>query len=165
MVPVLLMFGNKQLGVSSSLRHLCAACLPGKAEYFNYDWKKESWSLYLALGIIIGGWIAGSFMSNPQGIAISEATKADLMKLGITDFSSYIPRQIFAWDRLLTLPGFFCMIVGGFFVGFGTRYANGCTSGHSIMGLSLLNPGSLIATVSFFIGGLVMTWLIFPVIF
>ncbi len=150
--------------MSSSMRHLCAALIAGKVEYFNYDWRKESWNLFLTAGVIIGGLIAGTLMANPHDIAISEATKADLMKLGVTTFSSYVPKDLFAWDKLMTLPGFFFMIVGGFFIGFGTRYANGCTSGHAIMGLSLLNRGSLIATVSFFIGGLVMTWLIFPLI-
>jgi len=147
------------------MRHLCAALVAGKVEYFNYDWKKESWSLFLTAGVIIGGLIAGTLMANPHDIAISGATKADLIKLGVTSFSSYVPKDLFAWDKLMTLRGFFFMIVGGFLTGFGTRYANGCTSGHAIMGMSLLNPGSLIATVSFFIGGLVMTWLIFPLIF
>jgi uncharacterized membrane protein YedE/YeeE len=164
-VPALLILGNKQFGISSSLRHVCAACLPRKAKYFDYDWKKESWNLWLALGIIIGGLIAGAFLSGPHEIAISTATKADLTKLGIKHFSSYLPTDIFSWNKLLTFPGFFLMIFGGFLVGFGTRYANGCTSGHAIMGLSLLNSGSLAATISFFLGGLIMTWVIFPLIF
>ena len=125
------------------MRHLCAATIPGNVKYFKYDWKKESWNLFLVLGLVIGGFIAATFMSNPDDIAISEATKADLMKLGLTDFSSYIPREVFAWNHLMTLPGFLLIIVGGFLVGFGARYANGCTSGHCIMGTSLLNAGSL----------------------
>src|SRR5262245_4647627 len=165
MVPLLLIFGNKQFGISSSMRHMCAAVVPGKIKYFNYDWKKESWNLFLALGLIIGGFIASTLMSNPHDIAVSEATKADLTKMGLTDFSSYIPKQIFSWENLMTLPGFLVMIVGGFLVGFGARYANGCTSGHCIMGNSLLNAGSLISTICFFIGGLITTWLIYPLIF
>jgi uncharacterized membrane protein YedE/YeeE len=165
MVPALLIFGNKQFGISSSMRHLCAAVVPGNVKYFHYDWRKESWNLFLVLGMMIGGLIASTFMSNPNYIAISEATKADLMKLGLHDFSSYIPREIFSWNKLMTLPGLLVMIVGGFLVGFGTRYANGCTSGHCIMGNSLLNSGSLISTVCFFIGGLITTWLIYPLIF
>jgi uncharacterized membrane protein YedE/YeeE len=165
MVPALLIFGNKQFGISSSMRHLCAAFAPGDVKYFNYDWRKEAWNLFLVLGLIIGGLIATTFMSNPNDIAISEATKADLMKLGVTDFSSYIPKQVFSWDKLATMPGFLVMIVGGFLVGFGSRYANGCTSGHCIMGSSLLNAGSLISTVCFFIGGLIVTWFIYPLIF
>jgi uncharacterized protein len=117
------------------------------------------------MGLFIGGAIAATFMSNPNDIAISQETKSELAKLGITDFSSYIPKQIFSWDKLTTLPGFLVMIVGGFLVGFGARYANGCTSGHCIMGNSLLNAGSLIATICFFIGGLITTWLLFPLIF
>jgi uncharacterized membrane protein YedE/YeeE len=165
MVPALLIFGNKQFGISSSMRHFCAALVPGNVKYFKYDWKKESWNLFLVLGLFIGGAIAATFMSNPHDIAISEGTKSELIKMGITDFSSYIPKQIFSWDKLSTLPGFVVMIVGGFLVGFGARYANGCTSGHCIMGNSLLNAGSLISTICFFIGGLITTWLIYPLIF
>jgi uncharacterized protein len=165
MVPALLIFGNKQFGISSSMRHFCVALVPGNVKYFKYDWKKESCNLFLVLGLFIGGAIAATFMSNPHDIAISEGTKSELIKMGITDFSSYIPKQIFSWDKLSTLPGFVVMIVGGFLVGFGARYANGCTSGHCIMGNSLLNAGSLISTICFFIGGLITTWLIYPLIF
>ena len=165
MVPALLIFGNKQFGISSSLRHVCAALASGNVKYFKYDWKKESWNLFLVLGLLVGGAIAATFMSNPHDIAISDGTKSELIKMGITDFSTYIPKQIFSWDNLMTLPGFLVMIVGGFLVGFGARYANGCTSGHCIMGNSLLNVGSLISTICFFIGGLITTWLIHPLIF
>ena len=165
MVPVLLMLGNKQFGVSSSMRHICAACIPGDIEYFNYDWKSQSWNLFLVAGIIIGGIIGGTLLENPNDIAIAESTRAALSGLGLSDFTSYIPKEIFSWENIFTGKGFFLMIVGGFLIGFGTRYANGCTSGHAITGLSLLNLGSLVATICFFIGGLIMTHVIFPLIF
>ena len=57
------------------------------------------------------------------------------------------------------------LAVGGFLVGFGTRYAGGCTSGHAISGLSNLQLPSLVAVIGFFIGGLVMTHLIFPYLY
>jgi uncharacterized membrane protein YedE/YeeE len=164
MVPVLLILGNKTFGISSSLRHICAACIPGKISYFDYDWKKESWNLLFALGIIIGGFLAGIVFENPNPIKIAGETVADMKAFGITDLSGLHPTQLFNFYSLVTLKGFLLIVVGGFFVGFGTRYAGGCTSGHSIMGISNLQWPSLLATCCFFTGGLIMTWLILPYI-
>jgi uncharacterized membrane protein YedE/YeeE len=164
MVPMLLIIGNKTFGVASSLRHICAACLPAKIPFFHYDWKKEAWSLYFAGGIFIGGIIAGILLHNNQPIDINPKLANDLSQYGITDFSSLIPAQIFNWHSLITVRGFILMIVGGFLVGFGSRYAGGCTSGHSIMGLSNLQLPSLIATVCFMIGGFVTANFILPFI-
>lgn len=164
MVPILLILGNKAFGISSSLRHICAACVPGKTEFFNYNWKAESWNLIFAMGIVLGGLVAGYFLQNPNPVQISEATVHDLNQLGVKNYSGLIPEDIFNFHALLTLRGFILMVVGGFFVGFGTRYAGGCTSGHSIMGMSNLQWPSLVATICFFVGGLVMTWFILPFI-
>lgn len=165
MVPLLLIIGNKHFGMSSSLRHICAACIPTKSEYFNYDWKAHQWNLMLATGVVIGGFLAATLMGSPDPVDISVKTKRSLSQLGINDFSGIMPPELFSFHNLLTVKGFLLMVVGGFLVGFGTRYANGCTSGHSIMGLSLLNPGSLIATLGFFAGGLAMTHLLLPLLF
>ena len=162
MVPFLLIFGNKTFGISSSLRHICAACIPTKAIFFQYDWKAESWNLFFSFGIILGGLVAGYFFQNPKPVQISENAVATLNSIGVKNYSGLIPQDIFNFHALLTIRGFILMIVGGFFVGFGTRYAGGCTSGHSIMGMSNLQLPSLIATICFFVGGLVMTWLILP---
>jgi uncharacterized membrane protein YedE/YeeE len=164
MVPTLLILGNKTFGISSSLRHICAACIPTKAEFFKYDWKAESWNMIFAFGIILGGLVAGYFFQNPDPVRISESTVADLNAMGVKNYSGLIPLDIFNFRELLTLRGFILMVVGGFFVGFGTRYAGGCTSGHSIMGLSNLQFPSLVATICFFVGGLAMTWFILPFI-
>jgi uncharacterized membrane protein YedE/YeeE len=164
MVPALLILENKTFGISSSLRHICAACIPTKAEFFQYDWKAESWNLIFAFGIMLGGLVAGYFFQNPDPVRISEHTIQDLNAMGIKDYSALIPTDVFNFQALLTLRGFILMIVGGFFVGFGTRYAGGCTSGHAIMGLSNLQLPSLIATICFFVGGLAMTWFILPLI-
>lgn len=161
-VPALLIIGNKTFGVSSTLRQICAACIPTKAEFFKYDWKSQSWNLFFALGIALGGLVAGYFFQNPNPVQISESTITDLNAMGVKNYSGLMPSDIFNFQSLLTLKGFILMIVGGFFVGFGTRYAGGCTSGHSIMGLSNLQWPSLIATICFFIGGLAMTWFILP---
>lgn len=164
MVPFLLLLGNKPFGISSSLRHICAMCIPTKAKFFQYDWKAERWNLVFALGMVIGGCIAGYFFANPNPIALSEPAIESMNKLGIKDYSGLVPSEIFNFSSLLTLRGFLLMVVGGFFVGFGTRYAGGCTSGHSIMGMSNLQLPSLIATCCFFAGGLLMTWVILPLI-
>lgn len=164
MVPILLIVGNKAFGISSSLRHICAACVPGKTEFFNYNWKAEAWNLVFATGIVLGGLVAGYFLRNPYPVQISERTITELKQMGVNDFSGLIPTDIFNFQNLLTLKGFLLMVVGGFFVGFGTRYAGGCTSGHSIMGMSNLQWPSLVATICFFVGGLVMTWFILPLI-
>lgn len=156
-VPALLILGNKSFGISSSLRHICAACVPAGIPFFTYDWKKESWNLIFVLGVGIGGFIAANFFANPDTMVISEATQADLAALGITDFSDLMPKEIFNWSNLFTAKGLLFFVVGGFLVGFGTRYAGGCTSGHAIMGISNLQWPSLVATVFFMIGGFLMT--------
>ncbi|HMC98036.1 MAG TPA: YeeE/YedE thiosulfate transporter family protein, partial [Flavobacteriales bacterium] len=145
-VPVLLLFGNKSFGISSSLRHICAACLPTKAPFFNYDWKKETWNLFFAGGIVIGAIVAAQFLSTGAPVAISDGTRAHLEAQGVTDYSALMPADVFSWEALFSLRGFVFTVVGGFLVGFGTRYAGGCTSGHSIMGLSNLQWPSLVAT-------------------
>lgn len=156
-VPALLILGNKTFGVSSSLRHICAACVPAGIPFFSYNWKKEIWNLLFVLGTAIGGFVAMNFMADPETIVISEATQADLAALGITDFSALLPSDIFSWNNLFTAKGLLFFVFGGFLVGFGTRYAGGCTSGHAIMGISSLQWPSLVATIFFMIGGFLMT--------
>ncbi|MDO6437233.1 YeeE/YedE thiosulfate transporter family protein [Cyclobacterium sp. 1_MG-2023] len=163
-VPILLIIGNRSFGISSSLRHVCAVCVPAKIPFFQYNWKEEIWNLMFVTGVFLGGVVAALFLSNPETIVIAESTQRDLRALGLTDFNSLLPAEIFSWEHLLTLKGFFFMVVGGFLVGFGTRYAGGCTSGHAIMGISNLQWPSVVATVFFMIGGLVMTHLLLPFI-
>lgn len=165
-VPILLVSGNKQFGISSNLRHLCAIIRPGKSAFLNYDWKRTGlWNLTMAVGLILGGYIAVTFFPNPDPvIGISEATKADLTALGITNFEGLMPQQVFSFEKLLSLPGLVMIVAGGFFVGFGARYAGGCTSGHGIMGLSDLQIPSLVAVLGFFAGGFISSFLILPLI-
>ncbi|MGZ3873531.1 MAG: YeeE/YedE family protein [Mucilaginibacter sp.] len=161
-VPALLIAGNKAFGVSSSLRHICAMCLPANISFFKYDWKKESWNLFFVGGIIIGGFVAAQYLNGNHAVKINTDTAALLKKQGIKDFTGLLPKDIFSFGQLLTLRGFIFIVIGGFLVGFGTRYAGGCTSGHAIMGISTLQWPSLVATCCFMIGGFVMTWLILP---
>jgi uncharacterized protein len=163
-VPALLVLGNKQFGISSTLQHICAACLPTNKPYFNYDWKNEKWSLFFVGGIVLGGLIATTILQNPEPIAISAQTKTDLMALGITDFKGLLPTDVFNFQSLLSFRGFMLMVVGGFFVGFGTRYAGGCTSGHAITGLSNFQLASLVATICFMVGGFLATHFLLPLL-
>ncbi|MDZ7936481.1 MAG: YeeE/YedE thiosulfate transporter family protein [Emticicia sp.] len=164
-VPTLLLIGNKSFGISSSLRHVCAACFPADIPFFKYDWKKEIWNLVFVLGVFFGGIIATSFLANPNDFILSEATINDLKALGINDFSGLMPADLFSVETLFSVKGLIFFVFGGFLVGFGTRYAGGCTSGHAIMGLSNLQVPSLIATCCFMVGGFAMTHLIMPIIF
>ena len=161
-VPYLLLVGNKTFGISSSLRHLCAACIPANIKFFKYDWKKEAWNLFFVVGIAAGAFLGAQFLSNPDPIVLAGPTQAYLATKGITDTTQLLPAEIFSWDQLFTLRGFIFLVAGGFLVGFGTRYAGGCTSGHAIMGLSSLQWPSLVATVMFMLGGIIMTWFILP---
>jgi uncharacterized membrane protein YedE/YeeE len=164
MVPALLIMGNKTFAVSSSLRHICAVCVPAKISFFNYDWKKEAWNLFFVAGILIGGLIAGTLLLNTQPVQVNPKLVSDLSQYGVTDYHSLVPKQLFNWQTLFTIKGLLLMVVGGFLVGFGTRYAGGCTSGHAIMGLSNLQIPSLIATICFMAGGFIMANYILPYI-
>ena len=164
-VPTLLILGNKAFGISSSLRHICAACLPGNIDFFKYDWRRESWNLWFVGGIALGGLLAGTLLKNPEPMTIAPATVQALLALGVRDFTTgLLPADIFNWGNLFTATGLLFFVVGGFLVGFGTRYAGGCTSGHAIMGLSDLQWPSLVATISFMVGGFAMTHLGLPVL-
>lgn len=164
-VPLLLLLGNKSFGISSSLRHICAACIPTKSPFFNYDWKKESWNLFFVFGVFIGGLLTSLFLSNNEPIIIHKDLIEELSQYGITDFSTLVPKQLFNWGTLASLQGFVFIILGGFFVGFGTRYGGGCTSGHAILGLSSLQWPSLVATICFMAGGFLVANFIIPILF
>lgn len=164
-VPALLLLGGRHFGVSSNLRHICAACLPRGLEYFDYDWKGSGlWNLTFIVGVVIGGFIAAHWLPSSGPAAISEATRADLAALGIRDFSGLVPADLFAWERLGSGAGLFAVVGGGFLVGFGSRYAGGCTSGHAISGLADLQLPSLIAVIGFFVGGLITTFVLLPLL-
>jgi uncharacterized protein len=166
MVPLLLLIGNKTFGISSSFRHICAMCIPGKIPYFNYDWKKDGkWQLIMVLGIILGGALA-EYLGDTQGaVDISGETIFWLHKIGVHSQTSLLPLDLFNWTAVLSLRGFVMLVLGGFLVGFGTRYAGGCTSGHTITGISNLQLGSIVASIGFFLGGIITVYVIYPIIF
>jgi len=164
MVPLLLLLGNKSFGVSSSLRHICAACLPANISFFKYDWKKEIWNLFFVTGILCGAVIAASLLSNPVPVVVNPKLMAELAGYGVTNSDGLVPTELFNWSMLLSIKGILLMVFGGFLVGFGTRYAGGCTSGHSIMGISTLQLPSLVATISFMVGGFIAANFLLPLI-
>ena len=161
-----LLYFGQSFGFSSNLRTICAAVGLGKsAKFFDFNWKAQIWNLVFLVGAILGGFIAREFLSTDAPVLISEATIQDLSKLGIAAPESLQPAELFGLDAVLSIKGFLLLAFGGLMVGFGSRYAGGCTSGHAISGLSDLQVPSLIAVMGFFIGGLLMTYLFLPLIF
>ena len=163
-VPTLLLIGNKHFGISANLRHACAACFPANIKFFKYEWKKEIWNFFFVGGILIGAFIAVTLLKDPANVHVDPRLVEELSGYGITDYSNMVPGQLFSFSSLFTLRGFIMLVGGGFLVGFGSRYAGGCTSGHSIMGLSNLQFSSLIATISFMVGGIIMANFLLPFI-
>lgn len=165
-IMLLLLFFGKPFSFSSNLRTICSMAGAGrKVRFFNYDWKAQSWNLIFLLGAVLGGFIAKTYLSNDLPVNISEKTIRDLSALGLSAPQGLQPAEIFSPDAAFSLSGFLFLAWGGLFIGFGTRYAGGCTSGHAISGISNLQLPSLISVVGFFIGGLIMTHFLFPVIF
>ncbi len=158
---------GKSFGISTNLETMCTIAGAGKiSDYFKKDWKQRDWALAIVTGLIIGGLISHLFLTNSQVNMISSETITDLQKLGFTyENGSYVPNELFSLENAFTLKGFSILLIAGSLIGFGTRYAGGCTSGHAITGLSSLQLPSLIAVIGFFVGGLIMTWILFPLIF
>lgn len=163
-VPALLILGNKHFGISANLRHTCAACFPADIKFFKYNWRKEIWNFFFVGGIIGGAMIAAYLLHNPEPVQVHANLVKELNDYGINDYSQMLPSELFSFESLFTVRGFVMLVIGGFLVGFGSRYAGGCTSGHAIMGLSDLQVPSLIATISFMIGGFIMANLLLPLI-
>lgn len=168
-VPLLLIVGGKVFGISANLRHLCAATPAPKSlkpEFLTYDWKKSGlWNLVFVAGAAFGGFLAVTLFGAPDvGSHISEATQADLLALGLTDLSGMVPPELFSWGVMATPAALLMVVGGGFLVGFGARYAGGCTSGHAISGLADLQVPSLVAVLGFFAGGLLVTFVLLPLI-
>lgn len=167
LVMFLLLMMGKNFGMSANLRTLCTICGADKtADFFKFDWKAQKWNLIVILGAIIGGFIGSHFLTTNMSVAITPETINDLNELGFESAGkAYLPIEIFEIESLLNLKNVLVLSIGGLLVGFGARYAGGCTSGHAISGLSNLQLPSLIAVIGFFMGGLVMIHFIFPLLF
>lgn len=166
-VMFLLFYYGKKFGISSNLETICAMGGAGKLhEHFNFDWKKNGWNLMFILGTVIGGFIAFKYLSVDESVQLNPQTIQDLATLGFENAGQkYLPDELFSIDTMLSVRGSLILLIAGVLVGFGARYAGGCTSGHAITGLSNLELPSLISVIGFFIGGLTMTWILFPIIF
>jgi uncharacterized membrane protein YedE/YeeE len=166
-IMFLLIMVGKNFGMSSNLRTMCTICGAGnKADFFKFDWKHQRWNLTVVLGAIIGGYIGSQWLSTDIAVAINPDTITDLNNLGFNSAGkAYLPTELFDTSALLSFKNLTLLTIGGFLVGFGARYAGGCTSGHAISGLSNLQLPSLIAVIGFFIGGLFMIHVLFPFIF
>lgn len=167
LIMFLLFYYGKKFGISSNLETMCAMGGAGKlVDFFQFDWRKNYWNLMFVLGTVIGGFIAYQWLSPNELVAISQETINDLTELGFQNAGAqYLPDEIFSIETMFSLKGFLILLIAGVLVGFGARYAGGCTSGHAIVGLSNLELPSLVSVIGFFIGGLIMTWLILPLIF
>ena len=164
----LMLYVGKRFGISSTYEHLCKIAGADRvSDYFKFNMKEKSWQLVFVLGCILGAYIATNFMM-PSGeeVHISEATKSNLLSHGFDNpGETILPPEVFSWEAIKSGIGLLFMVVGGFMVGFGSRYAGGCTSGHAISGLSNLQLPSLIAVIGFFAGGLFITWIVLPYLF
>lgn len=166
-VMFLLIFMGRKFGMSSNLETMCAICGAGKkADYFNFDWRANRWNLVVILGAAVGGFLGAHLLSENSAVAIAPETVEKLQALGFESAGkAYLPENLFSSSALLDPFAVMILLVGGLLIGFGARYAAGCTSGHAISGLSNLQLPSLIAVAGFFIGGLVMVHFLFPIIF
>ena len=163
---ILALFG-KSFGISASLRAACSMAGAGKnIPFFDFDWKSQIWNFMFIIGSMIGGFIAVTFLSTDAPMLLSDSTIEALEGLNMTSYQTGIfPSELLSWDALFTAKGFIFMVIGGLLIGFGSRWAGGCTSGHAISGLANLQLPSLIAVIGFFIGGLFMTFILIPIIF
>lgn len=166
-IMLVLNYFGKVFGMSSNLRSLCTIAGADKySDFFKFDWKAQRWNLLVVIGAMLGGFVAVNFMSNPNNVNISTATLLQLNKLGIdVPNGKLLPNAIFSLNALKSPKNILILLFGGILIGFGSRYAGGCTSGHAISGLSNLQRQSLKAAIGFFVGGLIMAHFIMPLIF
>ena len=167
LVMFLLFYLGKAFGVSSNLETICAMGGAGKlVDFFKFDWKAKSWNLMFILGAVIGGFITYQWLTPDEIVLLNPQTVQDLSDIGFENAGAqFLPDEIFGLETMFSLKGFLILLIAGVLVGFGTRYAGGCTSGHAITGLSNMELPSLISVIGFFIGGLIMTWVLLPLIF
>lgn len=167
LIMFLLIFIGKRFGMSSNLSTICTMCgADKKAEFFDINWKESAWNLVVVVGAVIGGFVGAYVLSDDPVVSLNPTTVQDLQNLGFSSAGKeYMPTKLFSNEVFLDVKSLVILMLGGIFIGFGARYAGGCTSGHAISGLSNLQLPSLIAVIGFFIGGLFMVHVLFPFIF
>lgn len=167
LVMLCLNYFGKTFGMSSNLRTLCTIAGADKyADFFKFNWRGQVWNLMVVLGAMIGGFVAVHFLHDPTNVTINPDTIASLATLNIDAPEGKIAPDALFGNQVFQSPKvILILIIGGILIGFGSRYAGGCTSGHAISGLSNLQLPSLKAVVGFFIGGLIMAHFIMPLLF
>lgn len=163
---LILIYFGKSFGMSSNLRTLCSLAGAGKkVPFFNFDWKSQRWNLAVVAGAMLGGFVATNYLSDPSNVSINPETIEFLQAMNIdAPQGKLMPDALFSNKVFESPKAILILIIGGILIGFGSRYAGGCTSGHAISGLSNLQLPSLIAVIGFFIGGLIMAHFILPLI-
>jgi len=163
---LILIYFGKSFGMSSNLRTLCSLAGAGKkVPFFNFDWKSQRWNLAVVAGAMLGGFVATNYLSDPSNVSINPETIEFLQAMNIdAPEGKLMPDALFSNQVFESPKAILILIIGGILIGFGSRYAGGCTSGHAISGLSNLQLPSLIAVIGFFIGGLIMAHFILPLI-
>ena len=158
---------GQNFGASTNFETLCTMAGAGKfSDYFKKDWKQRDFALMFVVGLVIGGFISAYYLVPNPAIDLNPTTVNELTDLGFNNVAeSYFPEEIFSDEVVFSLKGFLILMVSGLLIGFGTRYAGGCTSGHAITGLSSVQLPSLLAVIGFFIGGIIATWVIIPLLF
>lgn len=166
LIMLSLIYFGKHFGMSSNLRTLCSLAGAGKKiAFFNFDWKSQRWNLAVVAGAMLGGFVATHYLSDPSNVSINPKTIAQLQTMNIdAPQGKLMPDALFSNAVFESPKAIMILIIGGILIGFGSRYAGGCTSGHAISGLSNLQLPSLIAVIGFFIGGLIMAHFILPLI-
>lgn len=166
-VMLLLNYFGKVFGMSSNLRTLCTIAGADKfADFFKFDWKSQTWNLVVLAGAMLGGFVAVHYMSDPTNVDINPKTIEQLAALNIDAPNGKLAPEALFGNEVFSSPKMLViLLIGGILIGFGSRYAGGCTSGHAISGLSNLQVPSLKAVVGFFVGGLIMAHFLLPLIF
>ncbi len=167
LIMLTLNYFGKVFGMSSNLRSLCTIAGADKySDFFKFDWKSQRWNLIVVFGAMIGGFVAVNFMNDTSNVTINPKTIEQLQTMGIdAPNGKLLPNALFSNEIFNSPKIIFILIIGGILIGFGSRYAGGCTSGHAIAGISNLQRQSLKAVIGFFIGGLIMAHVILPLIF
>lgn len=160
----LMTYLGRKFGISGFYEAMCSAGGAGRVtDFFKRNLSDETWRLFFIVGAIVGGYIAANYLQSPEAVDISSSTINHLKEWGIgyPEGHGFLPD----FFNLQNPKAIGLALIGGILVGFGARYGKGCTSGHAITGLSHLKIQSLVTVIGFFIGGLIMTWLIMPLIF
>lgn len=160
-IPILYYIINKPLGVSTSFIQFCSMAVDRKQKWIKMDLKQEKWRIFFILGLVIAGLIHHLTVDKYQ-IAISQGTIDRLAAMNLQQNEGFQPNELWSFHSLTSPFHWILVMISGLLIGFGTRYAGGCTSGHTIMGISNLAPSSLLATLAFFAGGLIASWFIIP---